>query len=157
LSPVGIRKVPARETFFLLIVLQTEEGEVMLVRRPRKGLLAGMWAFPERELAEPLDSVATYRDSAIEVAMSLGAEVVGHASALAEVQHRFTHIQARYRPWVVSVAKPLTGDGTVWMIPGEQIDLPIPAAQHKVLNALAACRATPVSSEAHSTNPSGIR
>jgi len=75
LSPVGIRKVPARETFFLLIVLQTEEGEVMLVRRPRKGLLAGMWAFPERELAVPLDSVATYRDSAIEVAMSLGAEV----------------------------------------------------------------------------------
>ncbi|GIT50091.1 MAG: A/G-specific adenine glycosylase [Gemmatimonadota bacterium] len=157
LSPAGIRKAPARETSFLLIVLQTEEGEVMLVRRPRKGLLAGMWAFPEQELARPLDCAATYRDRAIEVARSLGAEVVGHASALAEVQHRFTHIQARYRPWVVPVATPLTGEGNVWMIPGEQIDLPIPVAQHKVLNALAACRATPVSSEARSTNPSGIR
>lgn len=137
LSPAGIRKVPVRETSFLLIVLQTEEGEVMLVRRPRKGLLAGMWAFPEQELAKPSDCAATYRDRAIEVARSLGAEVVGHASALAEVQHRFTHIHARYRPWVVPVAKPLSGEENVWMIPGEQIDLPIPVAQHKVLNALA--------------------
>ena len=137
LSPAGVRRVPAREISFLLVILQTEEGEVMLVQRPREGLLAGMWAFPEQELAKPLDCAATSRDRAIELAMSLGAEVVGGASALAEVQHRFTHLQARYRPWVVPVAKLLTGEGNVWMTPGEPVDVPIPVAQHKVLDALA--------------------
>ena len=154
LSPAGVRRVPAREISFLLVILQTEEGEVMLVQRPREGLLAGMWAFPEQELAKPLDCAATSRDRAIELAMSLGAEVVGVASALAEVQHRFTHLQARYRPWVVPVAKLLNGEGNVWMTPGEPVDFPIPVAQHKVLDALAECGATPVSSESHAGNPS---
>jgi len=154
LSPAGIRRVPAREISFLLVILQTEEGEVMLVQRPRQGLLAGMWAFPEQELAEPLDCAATSRDRAIELAMSLGAEVVGGASALAEIQHRFTHLQARYRPWVVPVEKLLTGEGNVWMTPGEPVDFPIPVAQHKVLDALAECRETPGNSESHASNPS---
>ncbi len=154
LSPAGIRRVPAREISFLLVILQTEEGEVMLVQRPRQGLLAGMWAFPEQELAEPLDCAATSRDRAIELAMSLGAEVVGGASVLAEIQHRFTHLQARYRPWVVPVEKLLTGEGNVWMTPGEPVDFPIPVAQHKVLDALAECRETPGNSESHASNPS---
>ena len=154
LSPAGIRRVPAREISFLLVILQTEEGEVMLVQRPRQGLLAGMWAFPEQELAEPLDCAATSRDRAIELAMSLGAEVVGGASALGEIQHRFTHLQARYRPWVVPVEKLLTGEGNVWMTPGEPVDFPIPVAQHKVLDALAECRETPGNSESHASNPS---
>ena len=153
LSPAGIRRAPAREIFFLLVILQTEEGEVMLVRRPDKGLLAGMWAFPEQELPKPLDCSTTSRDRAIGLAMTLGAEVVGHASALAEIQHRFTHLQARYRPWVVPVAKLLTGEGSMWMTPGEPVDFPIPAAQHKVLDALAECRATPDSLESHTGNP----
>ena len=154
LSPAGVRRVPAREISFLLVILQTEEGEVMLVQRPREGLLAGMWAFPEQELAEPLDCAATSRDRAIELAMSLGAEVVGGASALGEIQHRFTHLQARYRPWVVPVEKLLTGEGNVWMTPGEPVDFPIPVAQHKVLDALAECRETPGNSESHASNPS---
>ena len=154
LSPAGVRRVPAREISFLLVILQTEEGEVMLVQRPPEGLLAGMWAFPEQELAEPLDCAATSRDRAIELAMSLGAEVVGGASALAEIQHRFTHLQARYRPWVVPVEKLLTGEGNVWMTPGEPVDFPIPVAQHKVLDALAECRETPGNSESHASNPS---
>ena len=153
LSPAGIRRAPAREIVFLLVILQTEEGEVMLVRRPDKGLLAGMWAFPEKELPKPLDCSTTSRDRAIGLAMTLGAEVVGHASALAEIQHRFTHLQARYRPWVVPVAKLLTGEGSMWMTPGEPVDFPIPAAQHKVLDALAECRATPDSLESHTGNP----
>jgi len=153
LSPAGIRRAPAREIVFLLVILQTEEGEVMLVRRPDKGLLAGMWAFPEKELPKPLDCSTTSRDRAIRLAMTLGAEVVGHASALSEIQHRFTHLQARYRPWVVPVAKLLTGEGSMWMTPGEPVDFPIPAAQHKVLDALAECRATPDSLESHAGNP----
>ena len=153
LSPAGIRRAPAREIFFLLVILQTEEGEVMLVRRPDKGLLAGMWAFPEQELPKSSDCSTTSRDRAIGLAMTLGAEVVGHASALAEIQHRFTHLQARYRPWVVPVAKLLTGKGSMWMTPGEPVDFPIPAAQHKVLDALAECRATPDSLESHTGNP----
>ena len=153
LSPAGIRRAPAREIFFLLVILQTEEGEVMLVRRPDKGLLAGMWAFPEQELPKSSDCSTTSRDRAIGLAMTLGAEVVGHASALAEIQHRFTHLQARYRPWVVPVAKLLTGEGSMWMTPGEPVDFPIPVAQHKVLDALAECRATPDSLESHAANP----
>ena len=136
LRPIGIRRVSARKAVFLLVVLQTEEGSVMLVQRPSGGLLAGMWAFPEKEMTNPQEPASAGRDAAIEIAISLGAEVTGKVSALAEVRHRFTHLQARYRPWVVPVVKLVTGVGKVWMTPGVPVDFPIPIAQQKVLTAL---------------------
>jgi len=136
LTPAPVHRAPAREVFFLLVILQTGEGRVMLVQRPAGGLLGNMWAFPEQELAESLNCEATSRDRAIEFAVSLGATVVGSPSALPEVQHRFTHIRARYRPWVVPVVESPSGEGNIWMTPGEPIGLPIPVAQQKVLDAL---------------------
>ena len=136
LTPAPVQRAPAREAFLLLVILRTEEGRVMLVQRPSGGLLGDMWAFPEQELAEPLNCETASRDRAIEFAISLGATVVGRASALAEVHHRFTHMRARYRPWVVPVVELPGGEGNIWVTPGEPIGLPIPVAQQKVLDAL---------------------
>jgi A/G-specific adenine glycosylase len=74
------------------------QGEVLLVRRPRRGLLGGMWAFPEREVAdqEPREAVDV-------IAGELGVTVVGAAEPLPECEHRFTHLHAVYVPWAVPV------------------------------------------------------
>jgi A/G-specific adenine glycosylase len=74
------------------------EGEVLLVRRPRRGLLGGMWAFPEKEVIDerPQEAVDV-------IAGELGVTVAGSARALPECEHRFTHLHAVYVPWAVPV------------------------------------------------------
>ena len=149
LNPVTLRRTPPREVTFLLAVLETE-GRVMLVQRPNHGLLAGMWAFPEREMnvrengaaarrdagVSLWDGGASLRDAACSIAESFGAHVVGEPSELPEVEHRFTHLLAAYRPWVVPVAEAVDGALRAWVRPDEQGRLAIPVAQRRVLDSL---------------------
>jgi A/G-specific adenine glycosylase len=95
------------------------QGELLLVRRPRRGLLGGMWAFPEREVVdeEPREAVDL-------IAGELGVIVAGSALALPECEHRFTHIHAVYVPWAVRVeagARGPRGSGDPGEVGGRRI------------------------------------
>lgn len=104
--PARKAKPAPREAVYALAVLQAPDGSVLLERRPADGLLGGMWAFPEREVANTDDA----RDVATEIAVELlRAAAVEPAGRLSEprsrppVHHRFTHIDATYRPWLFEV------------------------------------------------------
>jgi A/G-specific adenine glycosylase len=62
-------------------------GQVLLVRRPPGGLLAGTWALPSAEIAEG----ETERDAGKRVLAEVGLEVVGKVERAGEVRHIFTH------------------------------------------------------------------
>jgi A/G-specific adenine glycosylase len=94
----GARAARGVRTARLVLGVFHAQGEVLLVRRPRRGLLGGMWAFPEREVIdeEPRAAVDV-------IAGELGVTVAGCAKALPECEHRFTHLHAVYVPWAVRV------------------------------------------------------
>jgi A/G-specific adenine glycosylase len=134
--PARTRRAPVPRTDLAVAVLH-REGRVMLRRRPPNGLLAGMWAFPERSIGGETDGAA--RRGADEVhglAHDLGL-VVGAARALPEVLHRFTHLEARYVPWALEVTSAPRSecDDEAWVDPGDPGGRALPVAQRRILDA----------------------
>jgi A/G-specific adenine glycosylase len=107
---------------------------VMVVRRPRGGLLGGMWAFPEWEIGEPGEGAAV----APRIAEAAGLASVREPIALPAVEHRFTHLYVTYLPWALEVSGGAAAAAEArWIVLGEPTDLAIPVAQRRVLDARA--------------------
>jgi adenine-specific DNA glycosylase len=135
--------VPTAE---IVLAVIHRSGRVLLEKRPPEGLLAGMWAFPERRLgpvspagdasAGGVDDPAA-GEAAAQVAESLGLPIVGDVRALEPCRHRFTHLEAVYFPWVMEVAPgDATGDREMaWVDPAFPGQRALPRAQQRVLEA----------------------
>ena len=148
-----VRHAP-RVAVIALAVLRTPGGDVLLERRRADGLLAGMWALPEREVDRPEDAGESVRAVAAELLARLGrrlppgtdASAAGEPRPLRHVRHRFTHIDATYVPWVVPVRRAVAPTGrvervvgpgaapeVVWASPADRAALPVSVAQRAVL------------------------
>ncbi|MGE0159609.1 MAG: A/G-specific adenine glycosylase [Gemmatimonadales bacterium] len=132
---------PPRTATIALAVLHSE-GRVLLERRPRGGLLGGMWALPEREI--PVSSRAAA--VAVELAVERELEVIGEPGALAEHAHAFTHLRATYVPVVVEVRRRETAEPdpslACWVEPHLPTSRALPTAQKRVLAAFLRSSAT---------------
>jgi A/G-specific adenine glycosylase len=140
--PARTSKHQPRVATFALAVLHTA-GRVLLERRPAGGLLGGMWAFPERQVADAGEAVATAAD----LARERGFDLVRAAEAvtLPTCSHRFTHLAATYWPAALEVAHPhAEGRNAVWIEIDRPSPVALPAAQRRVLASLPQCLAAPV-------------
>ena len=71
----------------MLVVLS--RGEVLLEKRPAKGIWGGLWSLPEADAgASPAEALA--RDWGLEAA---------EVTALAPFEHTFTHYTLEVEPW----------------------------------------------------------
>lgn len=148
--PAPSRKRDVPKARFVLAVLE-REGEVLVRKRPRGGLLGGLWAFPEVRLDERgMDGENGGDMIAIACGMAdeLGLDVRA-ARRLWEVRHRFTHLDATYLPVVLTVGGSPTvkatgpGDSATgpgppelkWIDPEDDQSTAVPTAQRKVLDA----------------------
>jgi A/G-specific adenine glycosylase len=131
--------IPQRS--FVVLALVDAGDRTLLVRRPRTGLLAGLWSFPEYELTTGL-SKEEARSIALEIALDDPAREVlgperGEASPLPEVRHAFTHFRARYVPWIfryATIAPPGPAQRR-WVRPSDP-GLALPAAQKRIMACL---------------------
>jgi A/G-specific adenine glycosylase len=123
------KEVPHRT--FSVAVIGDEAGRVLLTRRPRAGLLGGLWAFPEAEVGEAHAAM----DAALARAQELGLRCRAEAP-LPAVRHAFTHLHATYIPWLLRPEKGVAngGDGH-WVLP-DAPDVALPTAQKKILSSL---------------------
>jgi A/G-specific adenine glycosylase len=155
---------------FAVAVLADRQGRVLLVRRPLDGLLGGMWAFPEGELAAGRPPVAEAR----RVAAALGVSVARESAELPPVDHIFTHLRARYLPVLLWTrgpegSGPRTASGQAderthcrWIHP-DDTTVALPAAQRRILGDAAQRalrsrpprprRAAPDAPDAHTPSP----
>jgi A/G-specific adenine glycosylase len=142
---------------FALAVLH-HEGRVLLEKRPTTGLLAGMWAFPERRVDSEVTfapAVATSNPArtaaglvrAVDVARSIaeafGVTPVGSPAPLGEVRHRFTHLEARYLPVSIAVTGTLVAPASMQVrwVAADDDTVPLPVAQRSVLESWVAAYA----------------
>ena len=117
-------------------ILITATGRMLLVRRPPKGLLAGLWEFPGA-IARPGESP---RRAAARAARAAGANVDGRtARPLGHVPHRFTHRKETYHAYRFhlrhSRPTPPRSD-QIWAHPSELHTLPLPTAQRTIATLL---------------------
>lgn len=109
-APKPPKAIPHRE--FTVVVLRNAKGEVLLRKRPPKGLLAGLWEFPE------LERLADFRLTLKE-----------HGT----VAHVFSHFRATYH--VVSAATRrtrLSAPDLEWFTNAEIRALALPTAQRRI-------------------------
>jgi A/G-specific adenine glycosylase len=174
--PKRKKAVPEIDEVVLVVAARNGEGgfRLLLRKRPSEGLLAGMWEFPGveadavapemRRSAGPYPSAPartddSFRVSALALASRLGlcgGSTEGTPSnpvvrPLDVVTHVFSHLKARYRPFLLVLEEtskdgsepgclPSVGglpvvNGCVW-VPLEGLDrVPIPVAQGRIADA----------------------
>ena len=148
LRPASSRRPRVRSVSYAVVVALNPAGEVLMVRRPRDGLLGGLWEFPAVEIGaddpapvlgalsagSPLYERCRGRLEDLGVQF---ASCAGRFSVLPEVHHAFTHLRAVYRPmFVEGVGSALAGlapEKHAWVLPEQVERLPVPVAQRKIL------------------------
>ena len=103
---------PSRET--LMLVLERDDGCVLLEKRPASGIWGGLWSLPE---LPPEDSAVAHCRDVLGIKTSA-------AQLLAPVQHGFTHFDLTIRPLHLRVRgkpRPVTA-GRCWYQPARQHD-----------------------------------
>ena len=93
------RRVEERVVFLLF-----HEGQVALRRRPSKGLLAGLWEYPN-ELAPAEDALTQW---------GLADQVAGAPEFAGTGKHIFTHVEWRMTAQRVELLSPVLPAGWVW-------------------------------------------
>ncbi len=123
----------------------------LLRKRPKKGLLAGMWEFPGVELGEarkgsrdgaaPLShgarvTPAEEENMALAAVRSMAREMeiqaVERPVALPPIVHVFSHLKAIYRPFLFQVSEPGSVESGSWVAQDQLENLPLPVAQQKI-------------------------
>jgi len=114
------------------------EGEVLIARRPPRGLLGGLWEFPggKREPGESLVDCLVR-----EVREELGIEI-GVGLLLTSVEHAYTHFRITlyaYHGRVVS-GEPhcLACTDWRWVLPAQLGEFAFPAANHAIIGRILA-------------------
>jgi A/G-specific adenine glycosylase len=120
------RASPLRETAMLVLLSQ---GEVLLQKRPPRGIWGGLWSLPEA----PADA-----DPAEWARRSLGFRA-RDVEALAPFIHAFTHFRLSVRPWLLRAGRANRGvdaPGFAWLDLGEAADAALPAPVKRLLACL---------------------
>jgi A/G-specific adenine glycosylase len=112
LKPKG--KVPAHIHVAAVI---RKEGEVLLARRPSKGLLGGLWEFPNAQIDSASDPARAF-PAALESAYAL--KVIPHAE-LITVRHAYTHFKLTLHAFSCTLKGKVRGDHLQW-IPVSELD-----------------------------------
>jgi A/G-specific adenine glycosylase len=149
--PVKKAKNKPKPVTYVALVIQNEQGEYLLERRPEKGLLANMWQFPlinvekiisdgtwkpfQPVILEDLDQeqqafIEEYVQENYQVPVTIAPQTVG------VVEHVFSHLK-----WTVSIYDGvkvdhiLTGDlpeNCVWVHPDDFDHYTFPTIQKKI-------------------------
>ncbi len=157
LRPAPKRRPRVRAASYAVLVAVDSDGALLMVRRPRDGLLGGLWEFPAVEIEvgdhTPLGGKMLAADGLHErfrarlegLGVLLPPRTV-QLSDLPEVRHVFTHLKVVYRPMLVVGArsweqpeKGLTEEEHQWVLPDHVEHLPLPVAQKKILDLALSC------------------
>jgi A/G-specific adenine glycosylase len=122
------KEIPTRHT--IMLVLLNNKNEVLLSRRPAKGVWSGMWSLPE---------VVDLQDA--EVLLELSVKNTGASKIqLTEFQHTFSHYHLMIKPylWRGLQAKHTIAesDSTRWHPISELATIGFPAPVKKLLESL---------------------
>lgn len=112
--PAPRPKPTVRRVAYAVAVALDVHGRTILVRRPKKGLLAGMWEFPSVEIvlsdqrtgSDEIEAAARQRLAALGLARTAVPASRNHRHdpscvRLAPVRHAFTHMRAVYHPVIL--------------------------------------------------------
>ncbi|MBM7710530.1 A/G-specific adenine glycosylase [Enterococcus xiangfangensis] len=143
--PVKSKKQKPKDVYYIAGIIENQQQEIFLQRRPESGLLANMWLFPLEEVSQ-IEFQAfqkRYDPAAWDLfSSSLVAEdnppffseqaVVWQKKLLGEVKHVFSHLRWHILVFYGRNTGPLTLAGQ-WVQPKDFSDYVFPKPQQKML------------------------
>ena len=119
------RPSPQRKATWLIL---THAGQVLLERRPPRGVWGGMWSFPEWNGKSVFGNCKTV----------LGLRIAA-PRRLATIEHGFTHFRLKIRPLLCTVrGRPGDSRGRLWIDLNEARSAAVPTPVRRLLDRLAA-------------------
>jgi A/G-specific adenine glycosylase len=115
--------LPERDTVMLILC---HGHEVLLEKRPAKGIWGGMWSFPEVARETVLDDYLHQRFASRAL----------RVTSIAPFTHTFTHFRLTIATLLVDIAKPLPSAGTMWLSVDEARGAALPAPVRSLLDAV---------------------
>lgn len=123
-TPRPRKTLPERQVQMLLLL---DRGELMLEKRPSRGVWGGMWSLPE--LAMEDDPARHCRDRFGFTAQS--------QQAWPQLSHSFTHFKLHILPVRMELApRRTTLPGQIWLTPADALDAALPAPVRALVNRL---------------------
>ncbi len=124
-APRPRKVLPEKQVQMLLLL---DRGELMLEKRPARGIWGGLWSLPE--LAPDADPASHCRDRFGHVGL-----VRQH---LPQLTHSFTHFRLHIRPVRLQLVAPrrATPAGQIWLPLADAVDAALPAPIRKLLSQL---------------------
>jgi len=124
--------IPTRETNWL--ILQNQDGEILLQQRPNSGIWGGLWSFPEVNSIENMDEFCLNK---------FQTNITG-ITKQASFKHVFTHFKLQVHPHLISVVQPShnisENNTSSWYKISEALQLGLPAPVKSFLQSLAKLR-----------------
>jgi A/G-specific adenine glycosylase len=123
-TPRPRKALPEKQVQMLLLL---DRGELMLEKRPSRGIWGGLWSLPE--LSAEADPVSHCHDR-----FGLTAQT---EQVLPSFSHSFTHFKLHILPVQMQLAPRLaTLPGQVWLSPADALDAALPTPVRKLVGQL---------------------
>jgi A/G-specific adenine glycosylase len=133
------KQKPNRSAIVLWIC--NAQGQLLLRRRPEKGLLGGMMEFPSTEWRTDVVLDGAMRGEASELLQNFGLSRSAdtEVSCLKPIKHTFTHFHLHLHPYVVTLEpdEQVMSNEVVWALPTEFTEYALPTLMKKVEKAVA--------------------
>ena len=128
--------IPHRKA--VAFVIRNDAGEILMVKRPQRGLLGGLWSFPGSALAEGDAPAATLRKALQE---DLGLKVVP-GKELFHVEHGYSHFSITVRVFDGRLREAIPPSGSNmkfrWAVPRDFSRLALSRLEMKILKEMQA-------------------
>ena len=122
------KALPRKETVF--IIMQTKKNEILLQKRPQKGIWGGLWCFPE---ISSLDQIEAWRKE-------LGFDGKIKIKKLPEIIHTFSHYKLSIEPALISCKKTITSkmkkNNCIWYDKQNPTRIGLPAPIVKLIESI---------------------
>ncbi|MDO9468293.1 MAG: A/G-specific adenine glycosylase [Thiobacillus sp.] len=120
-TPRPRKTLPERQVQMLLLL---DRGELMLEKRPARGVWGGMWSLPELDMED--DPARHCRDRFGFTAQA--------QQAWPQLSHSFTHFKLHILPVrMVLAPRRVTLPGQIWLPPADALDAALPAPVRKLV------------------------
>ncbi len=134
--PMREPKSPLPHKQIGVAVIWNDRGEVLIDRRPEKGLLGGLWEFPGGKMEEN-ETIQDCIQREIKEELGIAIEVKEH---LITINHAYTHFRVTLNVYncqhLEGEPQPIGCEEMRWVKPEQLSEFPFPKANTKIINAI---------------------
>lgn len=136
--PMTETRAPLPHKLIGVAVVWNEQGQILIDRRPQKGLLGGLWEFPGGKI-EPGETVEECIRRELQEELAIDVEV---GDRLITIDHAYTHFKVTLNVFhcrhTEGEPQPIECDEVRWVEVSELEQFPFPKANSQIIDAIKA-------------------